>query len=458
MASIQQTSEKIKDILTLCLAKGIDESLKDSLGHDWFDYFKQDDSKNKREHMILRPEHHSIYDLDFQGLLKILKFHMDIRIYVLSYYHPQETDIDVKYGKNSLFDNLLYRLMTLYRNQIAAHKKASDVEKALSGSKSTTTYSYDDAITDMKKLAENFSSVTDNNGISYYSTICNIANSYYSQSSYTYYSIQETINAEQLEISRNEFIQICDEFGIKVASTDSQFVFATHNYNETVAIIKNQISLIRGRQELIQSQQNLLKESISNRAKNRRILIVSLAAVTVMVAVLFVIVLVKIPNTDENETSSKSDTTTSVSTTDSTTVTTESQMNVDEKPDTLADSDISGDTGNRYVNQYNYEPVSGFLSVKPANVYYDGDSIIAKCYIVNGTDHTVDSVLIHNFELTVNGKTICDGAFDGEGPTQVNLEPGEHEFKTFIFTNEMIKNKEAKLQNLDSFCDVEEAK
>ena len=193
MASIQQTADKIKDILTICLAKSIDQALQYSMGYNWFDYFRQNDANKKKEHMILRPEHRSVYDLDFQALLKLLKFHMDLRTYVLSYYHPNETDIDIKYGRNSLFDNLLYRLMTLYRNQIAAHKKASDVERALSGEKSSTTYSYDDAIADMKKLAENFSIVVDNNGVSYYSTICSIANNYYNQSAYTYYSIQEAI-------------------------------------------------------------------------------------------------------------------------------------------------------------------------------------------------------------------------------------------------------------------------
>ena len=461
MSTVDQTAERIKDLLTLCLAKGIDVSLKDALGHNWFEYFKQDDSKKKKEHIILRPEHHTVYDLDFQALLKLMKFHMDLRVYILSYFHPGETDIDVKYGKNSLFDNILYRLMTLYRNQIAAHKKASDVEQAISGTKNNTTYSYDDAITDMKKLAENFSTVTDGNGVSYYTMICNIANEYYNQASISYYSIREVIAVEQLGINPTEFIQICEEFRIPIASTNNEFVFATNNYNETIDLIKKQLVRIR--------------ETESSKMAGRRSLIISICVTGVLCVIVLGLILTYLLKSPSGNEPVDADSSSSYSDDDDTDSRSDKASKADEDEDgdkdndssssdsagiksssqNLQDEDISGDESNRYINQYNYEPEEGVLSVKPANVYYEGNTIVAKCYIINGTDHTVDSVLINDLELSVNGETICEAAFNSKA-VEVDLESGEHYLQTFTFPANTIKLTDADLENLVSFCDIQE--
>ena len=456
MATIQQTAEQIKDILTLCLAKGIDEALIDSLGPNWFDYFRQEDSKNKKEHQILRSDHHSVYDLDFQALLKLMKFHMDLRVYILSYFHSSEHDIDVRYGKNSLFDNLLYRLMTLYRNQISAHKRASEVEKTLSGQSSTTTYSYDDAITDMKKLAENFSTIADKNGTTYYSTICKISDSYYNQAAYTYYPIQDAIDVEHLGVTKNEFIQICEELGIKVASTETQMVFATRNYHETIGIIKKQISLIKSKEELLKKQQNLIAESEKTKVNNRKSLLISLSAIGFLTVIILVLVLINVIDL-QNETSPKRERLTTEASTFSNvdTETINTEVSTTSESAVLTDTEISGDEGNRYLNQYNYEVEEGKLSVKPANVYYQDGSIIAKCYIINGTDHKVDSVRVNEIEFSVNGETICDACFNSSS-ISVNLEYGEHDLESFTFPPEAVKITDAELSNLSSFCDIVE--
>lgn len=457
MLSLEQTAEKIKDLLTICLAKAIDVSLKDALGYNWFEYFKQDDSKKKKEHIILRPEHHSVYDLDFQALLKLMKFHMDLRVYILSYFHPNETDIDVKYGKNSLFDNLLYRLMTLYRNQIAAHKKASDVERSMSGKYSNTTYSYDDAIADMKKLAENFSILRDRNGNSYYTIICNIANEYYNQATTSYYSIRETIAVEQLGITVPEFIQICEEFRIRVASTNNELVFASGNYNETIDIIRKQLMMIR--------------EAESSRASSRKSLIISICVTGVLSIIVLGLIVVFVLNSGlgggNTNTGSSS---TSYSDRDDDDDDDDDRNNdkdndkgddssdkdgIKSDPQSLQDDEIDGDESNRFIDQYNYEPEDGVLSVKPANVYYNGDTIVAKCYIVNGTDHTVDNVLINDLELSVNGETVCEAAFN-KTSVEVNLESGDHYLQTFTFPAETIKQWDADLEKIVSFCDIKE--
>ena len=438
MSSVEQTAEKIKDLLTLCLAQSVDVSLKDAIGPNWFEYFRQDDSLKKKEHMILRPEHISVFDLDFQALLKLMKFHMDLRVYILSYFHPGETNIDVKYGKNSLFDNLLYRLMTLYRNQIAAHKKASDVEQAMIGAQNNTTYSYDDAIADMKKLAENFSTVTDRSGVPYYTTICNIANDYYNQAAFSYYSIREAIEVEQLGINVNDFIQICEDLKIRVASTNNEFVFATTDYSETIAVIKNQLARIR--------------ETESSRAVSRRSLIVSICVTGILcliVLALLVVYLVKAPFLN------RADDTTETLTEAVTEVASEENTSEEVNENDLKDEDISGEESNRYINQYNYEPEEGVLSIKPANVYYNGDSIIAKCYIINGTDHKVEKVIINDLEFSVNGETICEAAFNSTS-VSVGLEPGEHVLQTFTFPAETVMLPNASLEDLISFCDIQE--
>ncbi len=469
MSSIQETADQIKDILTVCMAKGVDAALSDAIGPKWFEYFKQQDSQNKREYRIVRPENNSVYDFDFQALLKLMKFNMDLRIYILSFFHPEEQNIDTVYGKNSLFDNLLYRLMTLYRNQIAAHKKARDIEDNQASDSSSTTYSYYDAISDMKKLAYNFKSVTDKNGVSYYDAIDIIIENYIHESKKSFYSIHETIRAEQLDISISDFIQICSKSGIHIISDSKDTYFSTDNYSDTITTIKNRIQLHQA-------------EAKINKEKNKKILIISgLLTVAILFIVISIVLIIKLSRNDSNpvytvsyehtepDTENKTESTTAnkpVSTFEQ--GLTDAQNNSTENNST-EDNTVNEQNDDVFSDIANFTPEAGQIILRPKKVEYYNDGIKANLYLVNGTDKYINSIILKEVKLSINGASICDAVIsyetdqDAPATISVNLAPGDHtEVGPIIFSPETINKDDIRDNNLHlkdiddkCWCDLE---
>lgn len=168
MQNWSQIAHKGKDILTVCLAKGIDQALSVRLGNGWFANFAQEDAKEKINTRITKPGQQSVQDMDLQALLKLLRYRGQLTQLILSHYDffagldSFSTD-----GQLQQLNNLLDRLINDFRNRIEAHARASDIEKELSGEGMNRIYGYEEAYQDMYKLTRIFANVTDSNGVSY---------------------------------------------------------------------------------------------------------------------------------------------------------------------------------------------------------------------------------------------------------------------------------------------------
>jgi len=157
-----------KDILTVCLAKGIDQALTVQCGEDWFQKFLEADAQEKPTAQITKNGQRSVRDLDLQALLKILRFRRNLTQQVLSHYGCfSDFDSFSAEGQMQQMTNLLDRLINDFRNRIEAHARAADIEKELSGEGVDRIYGYEEAYQDMYKLTRIFGTVTDSNGIPY---------------------------------------------------------------------------------------------------------------------------------------------------------------------------------------------------------------------------------------------------------------------------------------------------
>ena len=86
MPNWRQIAHEAKDILTVCLAKAIDQALTVRLGPDWFADFAQADTKEKVSLRITKTGQRCVQDLDLQALLKFLRYRSYLSNQILLHY------------------------------------------------------------------------------------------------------------------------------------------------------------------------------------------------------------------------------------------------------------------------------------------------------------------------------------------------------------------------------------
>lgn len=171
----RQIAHEAKDLLTVCLAKAIDQPMTAQYGSQWFAAFVQEDLHAKVSNRIAKAGQVSVQDLDLQALLKFLRYRTEMAGQVLHYYgffaglDPFSTEQQLRQ-----LNDLLDRLIHDFRNRIEAHSRASDLEKELSGEQMNRIYGYEEAVQDMIKLASIFPTVTDRQNVPYCKRIENL--------------------------------------------------------------------------------------------------------------------------------------------------------------------------------------------------------------------------------------------------------------------------------------------
>lgn len=169
-------AHRAKNLLTVCLAKGIDQAMTAQCGDQWFLDFAKQEAAESPATQIVKEGHKSVRDLDFQALLKILRYRDALATQVLSRYSFfGGLDSFSAEGQRKQLNSLLDRLIKDFRNCIQAHPRAADIEKELTGQGVNRIYGYVEAYQDMHKLAQVFSDVTDQNGRPYADQIIALA-------------------------------------------------------------------------------------------------------------------------------------------------------------------------------------------------------------------------------------------------------------------------------------------
>lgn len=101
---------------------------------------------------------------------------------------------------------------------------------------------------------------------------------------------------------------------------------------------------------------------------------------------------------------------------------------------------------NVYQNEHAPQVKLGEIAIQPTHVYYEGEELIAICYVINGTDQPVSDVDVCSLRLIENGREFAAANFGIlEG---ITLEPGESVQWCFRFPKEAILTWEARLPDL----------
>ena len=126
------------------------------------------------------------------------------------------------------------------------------------------------------------------------------------------------------------------------------------------------------------------------------------------------------------------------------------------RPDTTAATeDALSDaptTGNVFYQVNNTQFTPGELLIRPKHVYYDGDEIVAVCFVLNGTGTTVSNIHVEKLILYDREYNVVSAASFGEIEDMV-LAPNGYAEWTFRFPASSIRIPDADLRLLHTYSD-----
>ncbi len=98
---------------------------------------------------------------------------------------------------------------------------------------------------------------------------------------------------------------------------------------------------------------------------------------------------------------------------------------------------------NEFFNDLNYAYDLNLVSVKPRHVYWDGETLVAECFVINGFSTTVYNVNINNLEFSNAAGVISSASF---GMLQnAAIAPYSYIIWTFHFGPDCIQATDADL-------------
>jgi len=256
---------QLKDLLTVCLGKGIDIALTAQLGEQWFADFAKEDAVQKKQ--ILMEGQISIYASDTQALFKILRFREKYSQIILTHFgFISRNGAPDDASKKLQFSRLMDRLITDFRNSIEAHIPVYALEQP----DSEALYSYIDAVTDMLKLAEIFRDVRDADGRSYYDRMKQLADDFARQKNRHVYPVKDI--AASLSVTPDQLILCCEKLHIPLSTVNGSLCITTENYTADISRIRAHFALAEA--------------SRSKKSKRFTIAVVSaIAAIVVMIGI-----------------------------------------------------------------------------------------------------------------------------------------------------------------------------
>lgn len=222
--------------LHVCLAKAINTAMIQSAGEDWFEEFRKNDRNQTKP--VLESEHTSVNRMDLQACLKFLRFRKIQSNAVFAHYgydFSAKTEDTEKAERmlNQLLDNIIHNV----RNHLVAHVNADMVASGGDDSLRYSVYGPKEAANDMLRLAEFFRSITDEDGVSIYAKMQQLAQPTEA------YSVAETLKKENIKLSVGAFVELCNKNNMEVVTgKNGEMYFHSSNYEGDIAKLKLYIS------------------------------------------------------------------------------------------------------------------------------------------------------------------------------------------------------------------------
>lgn len=95
------------------------------------------------------------------------------------------------------------------------------------------------------------------------------------------------------------------------------------------------------------------------------------------------------------------------------------------------------ETKNEFINTTNFAEAYNDLAVRPRHMYWDGDVLVAECFVINGKDTTAYNIKLEGLRFANDDGVFADGGFGLlEGAT---VAPHSYITWTFRFHNDAVE-------------------
>ena len=107
---------------------------------------------------------------------------------------------------------------------------------------------------------------------------------------------------------------------------------------------------------------------------------------------------------------------------------------------------IPDDPNNVYIDLDNHAVTDGEVMVRARQAWWEDGNLRVECFIINGLDHHVNTVIMGDFIISNRDGVLADGYF---GQIQeVDIAPGEYITHTYSFKGEAVKMPQGDLSYL----------
>lgn len=107
---------------------------------------------------------------------------------------------------------------------------------------------------------------------------------------------------------------------------------------------------------------------------------------------------------------------------------------------------------NEFFNDQNNFYSEGEVSIRPRHLYWDGDVLVAQCFVINGLNEKVSKIKVDQLKFGNDDGVIANAQF-GE-LEDLTLSPYCHVLWTFYFGEDVVEMVDADLSSLNYYSSV----
>lgn len=435
--------------VTVCAVKAIDSVMSEN-DPDWFAAFKAQELTFKDNIALVREDQSKLSDIDFQALIKIFRFREskeDLK------FVPNQKDLitidavferynlERKVNGKSKFSAMLDELI-IARNEVAHLSaelaEAGYLEAGNDEILKDTIYALRKAIIEFLSFLSYFKVITSSSGVSYYDSASDELERTEKELGLVTYSVSEIIKEYSLSVSAEAFADYCRKVHIPTHNRRGEYYFESADVEMTVRIVKTGVA--------------------STRKKNIVLLAVLLSALFITLCVLFSALMIPFLSKLFTGGASSGGSSSDYSSSDySSSEHSSGQSSGNSSQQSSNPSSSQSPTSQEaYTDHFKNINIDGRytpneVTVVPKEVYWNGNTLRATCYIVNALDHQIINTHINYIKITDGkGTIIAEGNFNTSQNLVIDsMAYVEH---TFNFSGDAIITRNANLNYLELFA------
>ncbi len=241
-----QCFDTIEKRVTLCATEVIDAAMSEK-NPNWFSAFRGKEIK-LTENAVIERRHNTIRDLDFQPAIKLFLFreskadYGDADTWNISYVFekynlPRTYSADKPSRFKKLVSNLIFS-----RNELTGHLSADEIEAMLLTATEKELediiFKYRESIQELISFLAYFPEAKGNYPETYFEFAKNLLAETEKKYDIIKYHALAVIGNEGLDISENDFADICRNIRVNTSTVNGVLYFETDDYARTIQIIK----------------------------------------------------------------------------------------------------------------------------------------------------------------------------------------------------------------------------